>query len=289
MTKTIVVVSCVAFLTFLVLLGWFEWDMRKTYDVPLPELVASADPAVIARGSHLAESIGRCHDCHGADLASGRIERHGPLGTVRAPNITRGQHGIHYSDAELARLLMHGIKREGRSVVYMPSHETQWLAEEDVRALVSYVRAAPAVDGRPPILRYSVLAAVFDRLGFVTLDVASRIDHEHRSPVRAAPTAAYGKRIAALCTRCHGEGLSGGRTPGEPPSFPVPLNLTPHETGLASWRYEDFDRLLMTGVRKNGATVRFMPTRWLKHLDDTEKRALWAYLRSLPPTPFGER
>jgi hypothetical protein len=84
--------------------------------------------------------------------------------------------------------------------------------------------------------------------------------------------------------------LSGGRIPGAPDSFPIPLNLTPHETGLKDWTYDDFAKLLDTGVRKNGKMLDpFMPLVAFAQYDDTERHAVWEYLRALPPTPLGNR
>jgi hypothetical protein len=89
---------------------------------------------------------------------------------------------------------------------------------------------------------------------------------------------------------CHGEHLSGGPIPGAPASLPVPLNLTPDESGLRDWSYEDFDRLLTTGVRRNGQALEpFMPYESFARYDEVQKRALWSFLQSLPPTPFGQR
>src|SRR5688572_8014723 len=78
----------------------FGKSMAKVYDVPPPTVTRSADPAVIARGKHVVESIGGCAsgDCHGADLAGGKPIVMGPLGTITAPNITPGGHGGEYSD-----------------------------------------------------------------------------------------------------------------------------------------------------------------------------------------------
>jgi hypothetical protein len=70
----------------------------------------------------------------------------------------------------------------------------------------------------------------------------------------------------------------------------VPLNLTPHETGLKGWTYDDFITLLHTGRRKNGRQLDpFMPFQAFANLSELESHALWAYLESLPPRPFGER
>lgn len=267
----------------------FNHSTNAIYDVPLPTIVASTDPTVIARGEHLADSLGKCKQCHGPNLGSGEIVKHGPFGTSRGPNLTAGKNGVGYTDAELARLIKHGIKRDGRTVLYMPSNETAWWTTDDVVALISYVRTMPAVDGEPSEVKFGVLAKIFDRLNLVTLDIARRIDHDtQETPPAPAPTPQYGAYVVRLCTRCHGDNLSGGPMPGAPPSMAVPSNLTPHATGLAAWSYEDFDRLLTVGVRKNGKALDpFMSLGALGKLDEVERRALWSYLRTLPAREFG--
>jgi len=89
---------------------------------------------------------------------------------------------------------------------------------------------------------------------------------------------------------CHGEHLSGGPIPGAPSSMAVPLNLTPDATGLAGWSYDDFDKLIQTGNRKSGKPLDpLMAVELLRNMDATEKHALFAYLESIPPLPFGNR
>ena len=122
----------------------FDRSTSKVYDIALPSVVASNDPAVIARGRHLVDSLGKCRQCHGESLASGEDVAHGPFGVSRGGNLTSGKHGIEYSDAELARLIKHGVKRDGRTVLYMPSHETAWWPMDDVVALISYLRTCLA-------------------------------------------------------------------------------------------------------------------------------------------------
>ena len=92
------------------------------------------------------------------------------------------------------------------------------------------------------------------------------------------------------CIGCHGEHLSGGHIPGAPPSIPVPLNLTPDATGMSDWTFDDFDRLMRQAIRKDGKPLdAFMPVEAWRNLDAIEMHAIWAYLRALPPTPFGSR
>jgi hypothetical protein len=269
----------------------YDASIEKVYDIPLTPLTRSSDPAVIARGKHLAESIAGCamKDCHGPDLGAGHVTDAGPIGTVAAPNMTAILPA--YSDSELGRLIRHGVKKDGRTVRFMPMNEVNWMSDADLVALVSYVRTVPPVDRANATLTIKTLGKILDRKGLIPIDIARKIDH---SKIELAPpptpTADYGRWIGHLCNGCHGEHMSGGPIPGAPPDFPVPLNLTPHETGLKGWTYEDFEKLATTRTRKNGKQLAdFMPAEAIAHMDDTERHALWAYLQTLPPTPFGQR
>lgn len=271
----------------------FDASMAKVYDVPVPNLSRSTDPAVIARGDHLVHSLAACgvSDCHATDLGGGHVVDIGPVGKMAAPNITGAGLGAAYSDGELARIIRHGIKKDGRSVRLMPAQDLAWLPDSDVVAIVSYIRTVPNVDRPNGVTSVGTLGKVLDRQDKFHWDVARMIDHAKvESPPAPEPTAAYGGYLGRLCTGCHGEHLSGGPIPGAPPSIPVPLNLTPDPTGLGDWSFEDFDKLMKTGVRKSGRKLDpFMPVESWKNFDDTEMHALWAYLRTLPPTSFGNR
>jgi cytochrome c553 len=272
----------------------YDASVDRTYEVPVPKVERSRDPEVLARGKHLVESVGACamEVCHGADLGGGLALEMGPLGTLAAPNLTAG--GVvakAYSDGELVRLVKHGLKRDGRSVELMPSEELGWLPESDVMAMVSYVRSVPAVDRVDRGTATPFPEKLLDRLYDLPVDVARRIDHTLVEDVPApAPTAAYGAFLARPCRLCHGPHFSGGRIPGLPPSMTTPLDLTADPTGLAGWTFEDFDRTMRHGVRKNGTSLSvFMPIDAWKNLDDVEMHALWAYLEQLPARPFGQR
>ncbi len=271
----------------------FDASVAKVYDVPLPAVTRSSDPAVIARGKHLVESIAACASahCHGADLGGGESIAMGPIGTLAGPNLTSDNLGAAYSDGELARVIKHGIKKDGRTVLLMPAQDINWLPDSDVVAIVSYVRTIPGVERENRTTVIKTLGKVLDRNDQITLDVARRIDHAKIQVGPAPePSANYGSFLVRQCTGCHGEHLSGGRIPGTPPSIPAPANLTPDASGLAGWTFDDFERLMRTGQRKSGKALDpFMPVENWKNLDDTEMHALWAYLKTLPTTPYGER
>jgi len=271
----------------------FDAAMAKVWDVPVPNVTRSTDPAVIARGDHLVHSIAGCGTnlCHGADLGGGQPIDMGPLGSFNGPNITPDNMGAAYSDGELARLIKHGIKKDGCTVRFMPMQDVDWLPDSDVLAIVSYVRTVKPGDRPNGPNKIGTLAKVLDRQGKIVFDVAGKISKDGIDTAPAPePTAAYGRFVGRLCQGCHGDHLSGGAIPGAPSSIPIPLNLTPDETGLKEWAFEDFDKLMKTGVRKNGKQLDpFMPIESWKNFDDTEMHAVWAYLRTLPPTTFGQR
>jgi cytochrome c553 len=271
----------------------FDASLAKVYDVPLPSMLRSTDAAVLERGRHVAEALAPCanSDCHGTDLGGGKVMKLGPLGTFSAPNISAGGLGAVYSDGELLRVIRHGVKKDGRSVRFMPSHEFNWLPEADLAAAVSWLRTQPPVQKPNGPLELGLLAKVLDRLDVLPLVIARRIDHAHIETAPApTPTAAYGAFLARACSGCHGETLAGGPIPGAPPEMAVPLNLTPHATGLQGWTLEDFKKTLQTGINKQGKKLdAMMPISAFGKLDDLEMQALFAYLTSLPPRPFGAR
>ena len=244
----------------------FDASLEKHYDVAPPALQASKDAAVIDRGKHLAESLGACMSCHGDDLGGKKGEPFGPLGIVHAPNLTTGKGGVGktYSDPQLARLLRHGIKANGKTLLFMPAQDFAWWPDPDVVALISYLRSVPPVDRNMSSGHIGLLGKILDRLDFIALNVARRIDHKAPPPAvpEPAPTAEYGAYLGRLCQGCHGATLSGGPIPGAPPEIPTPTNITPHETGIKHYTEADFMKLLQTGVKPDGKpSIRSCPSR----------------------------
>lgn len=270
----------------------YDESMEQIHDVAVPKIAAATDAAAIARGAHLVETLGGCalSDCHGKDLAGGRTIDVGPVASITAPNITHT--AAAYSDGELARLIRHGIKKDGRSVVMMPVQDFYWLGDDDLAAIIGYVRAVPKSDKTPPSTVVKPFGKILDRQGSFPLDVARFMKDLKRlpPPPPAARTKEYGAYVARLCSGCHGESFSGGPMPGAPPDLPIPLNLTPHETGMKGWTYDDFVHVSRTGINPKGKKLDpFMPFEALGKMTDDERGALFDYLMSLPPKEFGNR
>jgi mono/diheme cytochrome c family protein len=272
----------------------FDASMAKVYDIAPLDIHAVDDPAVIERGKHIVDSLGGCRECHGADLGGKPGEDFGPIGVVSGPNLTSGKGGVasQYTDGQIARVIRHGVKASGTSLLFMPSQDISWFPDDDLVALVSYLRSVPPVDRPAGEKRMGLLGKVLDRLDMMPLDIARRIDHSVKRPksMPAEATPEYGARLALACTGCHGQTFSGGPIPGAPSNLPVPANLTPHETGLAAATEADWNRLLNEGIKHDGKPLDpFMPIAMVRAMNPIERLALWKFLRSLPPKPFGGR
>lgn len=66
-------------------------------------------------------------------------------------------------------------------------------------------------------------------------------------------------------------------------------NLTP-EGVLVSWEESDFINTMRTGKTPGGGQLdgEFMPWEHFARMTDSELKALWMYLKTLPPSDFGE-
>jgi hypothetical protein len=64
-------------------------------------------------------------------------------------------------------------------------------------------------------------------------------------------------------------------------------NLTPHETGIGSWTYEQFKKSMTEGKHKgmDGGRMVLPPMPWqsLAELDEDDLRSIYEYLKTIPP------
>ena len=122
---------------------------------------------------------------------------------------------------------------------------------------------------------------------------AERIDHQAPRPpsIPIGPTIAYGEYLAGGCRGCHGETFSGGEIPGGASMAPS-RNLTPDSaTGIGRWSLSDFRAAMRIGQLPEGVMMDSvaMPIRISREFTDDETAALFAYFRSLPAKPWGNR
>ncbi len=269
-----------------------EIRLRRGHDLKVAALAVPEGDESIARGRHLAATRG-CADCHGADYGGQLVVQDPLIGQLAGPNITRGRGGLpaNVDDADLVRAIRHGVAADGRALVMMPSEEYSQLSDEDLGALIAFLKAQPAVDRERVPIKVGPLARALIVAGQIRL-AAEHIDHVTPRPTRveANVSAAYGQYLAATCTGCHGSNLSGGRIPGGAPDWPQAANLTPHETGrLAAWTEQDFFGALRQQERPDGSKLHPAMPAGFGQLTDDELKALWLFLRSLPAVATGTR
>jgi len=264
-------------------------------DDPLagPDLGAIALERAIARGERTVRSRLGCAGCHGANFGGQALIDDPMVGRWIAPNITTGQGSvtIGYTAANWDRAVRHGLRRDGRTSS-MPSVDFLNLSDRELSDIVAYIRSKPAVDGDPGKVEFGPVFNVVLALGKLKLMAAFDIDHmaPHAvEPPQAAATEEFGAHLVQACRGCHARNLSGGKLAGDP-AMPVVANLTPHETGLKAWTEADFMRALRDGRRPDGSAIsEFMPWKAYANMSDTEIRAMWVYLRTVPPVEKGNR
>jgi mono/diheme cytochrome c family protein len=276
-----------------VLYGVSQYRLTKRYDVQPAAVALASDPATIERGRHVAAVRG-CADCHAASFGGQMFIDEPIVARLYASNLTAGRGGVggSYSERDWVRAIRDGIGPDGKPLLFMPAHEFNVMSDEDVTALVAYIRSRPPVDNEPVANRVGPIARLLFLKGDLPLVPAELIDHDapRPAPPVPGPTAEYGKYLASGCVGCHGDGLSGGPIPGAPPGMAVPVNITPHATGIGSWTESDFFTAMRTGTRPDGTAIEpDMPWRALAELSDDELRAVWLYLRSVPPRAEGDR
>jgi mono/diheme cytochrome c family protein len=260
--------------------------LNRTYSVDPEPVALSSDEATIARGEHLAIIRG-CTDCHGEDLGGELMVDDPALGKIYATNLTRGEGGVgnDYTDEELELAIRHGIDTEGKGLLIMPSQEYFILGDPDLSAIIAYIRSLPPVDRSIPDPNLRLIGRALYLAGQLPPMSAEIIDHQAQRP--PAPeieaNAVYGEYLATGCTGCHGQDFAGGPVPGRPPDFPIASNLT-LVGNLAAWDEADFINALRTGVTPEGKVMEpeVMPWPATAQMTDTELRALWAYMQSLP-------
>ncbi|MCC6216495.1 MAG: c-type cytochrome [Polyangiaceae bacterium] len=278
---------------------------------PLPALVASRDPAVIARGEYLARGPAHCAICHtGSDrdhpeevaktpFRGGLAFEMGPLGTRYAPNLTPDpETGIgRWTDAQLARTLRTGVTPSGELSIFM-TYSVGYLSDDDIVAILSYLRSLEPVRHEVPKGEWSVVARSL--MGFGAFRVAPRrAPPPVHVPPAEQPTVERGRYLAehaAFCAGCHtpsdpatfqasGPAFSGGNVEpshGKDSDFEyAPPNLTSAPSGYVGRVDEDAFVQRMRAGRTHLTSI--MPWECYAIMTDADLKSIYRFLRSVPP------
>ncbi len=272
------ILAILAVLAVVVLYGASEYLLRRTYDVALVPVVVPADAESITEGRRLA-TIRGCNDgCHGKGVSGGEFFA-GPwyYGGMVAPDLTRV--AATHSDAELARVIRRGVRKNGRSTFGMPSTMFFHLTDEDLGRIIAFLRSLPVGRGPETAIRFGPLARL-ELLMNPHFAYATEIDRDAPWVAEAALSgeSGQGRYLAVtVCTECHGMELRGDDS-GSTPDLAV----------VGSYSPEDFARLMRDGIAVGArelpmmseiARVRF------SRFQDHEVRALYDFLSARARDP----
>lgn len=156
-----------------VLIGWMLYELPFLPIIPVKQIVAGAtgggpprpnasafpsdEQATLAERGRYLYAVSSCALCHGGDGAGGLKISWKPMGTLWVRNITPDPNtGIgRWTDQQIARAIRSGVSADGRALHWQGmiwDHASNW-DEEDVRALIIFLRTLPPVRRQIPAPR----------------------------------------------------------------------------------------------------------------------------------------
>jgi mono/diheme cytochrome c family protein len=262
---------------------------------------AQSKEALLKRGAYLMNGPVACANCHtprapdfsflpGKDFAGGfKIIDSGF--EVYSANITPDKEtGIgSWTDAQIITAIRTGKSREGKIIFPpMPVPTYNNMSDQDVRAIVAFLRTVTPVHNEVPESKY-------------------KMPQQAMPPAKGRPAppasnkVAYGGYIVnalAHCFECHTgpdatgapdfehlRGAGGMLITLAPGATVKTANITSDpETGIGKWSDADIKKALTQGVRPDGRHLSPpMPYPFFKNMTDQDLDAVIAYLRTVPP------
>jgi mono/diheme cytochrome c family protein len=221
----------------------------------------------VAHGERLTQVLG-CRGCHGEDFQGRNMEDNPKYAAMYAPNLTLLLPS--YSDADLDKLIRHGVTKDGRRFWFMQVETYQFLSDADFAALVAYLRTLkPGGKVLPPFSFNAREQKDVDEgvMGDAKVQIAKYRDHP---PVDLGPEHAWGRHLVqTTCTGCHNNALQGWK------------NFTPNLDIAGAYSKAELTRLLTTGQGKTGKDVGEMSgiaRTYFSHLTPREREAIVDYI-----------
>ncbi|MCM2314472.1 MAG: cytochrome c [Thermoanaerobaculia bacterium] len=307
----VLLVALVAAAGAAIFLGVKQPNMR-----PAPELRVELTAENVERGRYLAQNVSDCLGCHsdhhadrfgfpvkpGTEGAGGYVfsKGEGVPGRVAAQNITpdKGTGIGDWSDGEIVRAIREGVRRDGSPLFpMMPYPDYHSMSDDDVKAIVAYLRTLPARQNKAPLRELDFPVNVLVKF------MPKPVDGVIPSPPAADPVA-RGRYLATIagCRNCHtprdGKGrplmdqaFSGGWEMVGPWGRVVTANITPHASTFVGQRsreqfiarfkaYAGFTADSAPPAQPGMNTV--MPWLAFAGMTDEDLGAIYDYLRTLP-------
>jgi mono/diheme cytochrome c family protein len=276
-TLGVLILLVVVFALFMMNKGNSRFEQTWSPNVEMVSI--SDDSASVALGKFIAESHG-CQGCHAPDY-SGSIFADAPPFLAVAPNLTAGTGGVGatYSDEDWVRAIRHGVNPDGRGLMIMPSEAYYYLNDEEMGALVSYLKTLEPVDNELPPLQMRPLGKLIMGMDTAMSPAPGLMpDRERIAEAERGPTAEWGHyRASVMCMVCHGGNLQGMQPPDPASPFAPDLRV------VAGWGMDGFMEFFRTGTNPSGraSDKDYMPWDKFAHLGEDELTALYKYLETI--------
>jgi mono/diheme cytochrome c family protein len=266
----------------------------------------AAGPADVARGKYIFGAAAGC-GCHtepkGQPNAGGK-KFEGPFGTVYSTNITPDrQTGIGaWTDEQIITAIRLGRRPTGERLLPVhPFTSFNGMAEEDLQALVAFLRTVPPVHraNTPKKIVVPMFESFFLPVWLATF--AARETPPPAAPVAGPPRGEYLVRAVGHCGECHtprsamtmavdSSRLLAGNSKRTGPEGQAAPNITPDPTtGIGDWTEEQIVTYLGTGNRPDGDVAGGLmggniqgTLAGYKDMTPADLRAIARYLKSIP-------
>jgi len=283
------------------------WQLLFFICVILVACPAAGSADLTTRGQYIFAVAGGCA-CHtvpkGTPHAGGRAFPI-PFGTVYSTNITPDKEtGLgNWTDQQIYDAISKGIRRDGSRILpVMPYEKYSGMAEDDLKALIAYLRTLKPVSKVTPPLK--TWAPFMRSLGApIYLKVFGRFaPSPEQAPKDGLERGRYLVEHVSLCGDCHTPRnslgvpkralyLAGAGEKIGPLGQAVP-NITPDkQTGIGEWKREDLVELLRTGTKPDLDNVQGLmdeviqgTARGYKDMKTEDALAIADYLKSIRPT-----
>ena len=280
---------------------WLFFLAAVVFGVSSAQAATQPSADLTAKGRYLF-ALGGCGNCHtakgGPENAGGRpVEI--PGGIVYSTNITPDKEtGIgSWTDAQIVASIRLGVRPSGQKLIpAMPYTSFSGMADEDLRALVAYLRTLKPVrnPNRPEKVKLPFLRTIFIPLWYRIY--FRPLAHPIRAPEEGPPRGEYLASSVGHCTECHTpRGLNGvpkralylAGNPQEIEEGSLASNITPDKkTGIGDWSQDEIEDYLRTGFRPDGDTAQGLMAELIKggfkEISPADAKAIAAYLKQVP-------
>lgn len=260
---------------------------------------------LVVRGQYIFAVAGGCA-CHSEPKGTHNTGARAfpiPLGTVYSTNLTSDKEtGLGgWSDQQIISAMTKGLRKDGsRLLPVMPYGAYSGMAQDDLKALLAYLRSLKPVKKATPDLKAPPLARSLGTAAWL-----KAFGTFHNSPATAPKSGVErGKYLTdhvAICGDCHTPRnsigvpsktlyLAGANKDIGPLGESIP-NITPDkDTGIGDWKRDEIVELLLNGIKPDSENVQGLMQEVIqgsphgyKDMRKEDALAIADYLKSIPP------